>query len=677
MAPTEGPAYALPRPRPEQEQQEPPPQEVEPAGWSINANGELVDAATGERPPPLPEDADGEDALWRLARHLPNNKIAAMQRTLFAVKDHLAIKKDPALTDLAERGADLADLARLACSDDARVRAQLSAKLNELGVATLGARKRVEKALRGEILNDPGAADDTGAATAAEPTAAAAEAENAEAEAELLPPTPPPPSVEELLERRARQERVFASKVLEGYSGSVEAAADAASAAADANSAPVRGSAPESIGAPADTSPGRRLFEAAITGQLEAVEQILIEGGLGGAANIEGDGRCGDGRRGDGRRGDGGVSTKAGMHGSGDGAVAVGDDASLLRWVNKWDESALHIGADRGHAVIVRRLLRAGADVNARNQWNATPLMAAAYWGHADCVEALLLAGADPRVVADNGKTARTVARQAEHLACLRLLKSAPKSKFPPSHETLAAEAEDGGEEDDDDAEPEISNMPADMIAWCEESLGQMTPGGAKHMSLLHWLFSLPTCDDRDLYGYLGMYLGRCPGLGEFAHEFAGRKYEWRHAKRREAEGKEALFAAERLAIASGSRDTGRVDESAFVRVFTERTLGLALNEMRGKILVKGCIANSAAAKRGVPVGVVLVSVNGEGAEHRPLKEVQRLISRAERPVALAFAQAPPSAEASKEALAEARYPQGRPVTPPPAGGGDITVQVE
>ena len=60
-----------------------------------------------------------------------------------------------------------------------------------------------------------------------------------------------------------------------------------------------------------------------------------------------------------------------------------------------------------------------------------------------------------------------------------------------------------------------------------------MTPGGAKHMSLLHWLFSLPTCEDADVHGYLRMYLGRTPGLDTFAHEFAAKKYEWRAAARR------------------------------------------------------------------------------------------------------------------------------------------------
>jgi hypothetical protein len=179
-------------------------------------------------------------------------------------------------------------------------------------------------------------------------------------------------------------------------------------------------------------------------------------------------------------------------------------------------------------------------------------------------------------------------------------------------------------------------------------------------MSLLHWLWSLPTCEDADVVGYLRMYLGSLPGLSVFAHSFAARKYEWRDAKRRLAQGKEALFTAEREAIANGERDVGDVGDARFERVFTERTLGLALNDYRGQIIVKGCMPNSAAAKRGVPTGVVLESVNGDAAAHRPLKEVQRLISRAERPVRLSFARAPQSREERQT------YPEGRSPSPQP-----------
>ena len=75
---------------------------------------------------------------------------------------------------------------------------------------------------------------------------------------------------------------------------------------------------------------------------------------------------------------------------------------------------------------------------------------------------------------------------------------------------------------------------------------------------------------------------------------------------------------------------------------------------------------NSAAAKRGVPAGVLLDTVNGEAARHRPLKEVQRLISRAERPVALAFTQ-PPKPQNERTLEDQYAMPEGRAATPPPA----------
>ena len=89
---------------------------------------------------------------------------------------------------------------------------------------------------------------------------------------------------------------------------------------------------------PRRLSAGRRLFEASLKGEADAVEQLLREH----AENPKG-------------------------------------EPPLLEWVNKWNESALHIAAaDRGHANIVRSLIHAGAQVNAINQWKATPLIAAA-----------------------------------------------------------------------------------------------------------------------------------------------------------------------------------------------------------------------------------------------------------------------------------------------------------
>jgi uncharacterized protein len=54
----------------------------------------------------------------------------------------------------------------------------------------------------------------------------------------------------------------------------------------------------------------------------------------------------------------------------------------------------LHRAVLSGDAVAVRRLIRAGADVNAANRYGVTPLMLAAERGHAHLIAALLSAGA-------------------------------------------------------------------------------------------------------------------------------------------------------------------------------------------------------------------------------------------------------------------------------------------
>jgi ankyrin repeat protein len=58
--------------------------------------------------------------------------------------------------------------------------------------------------------------------------------------------------------------------------------------------------------------------------------------------------------------------------------------------------TALHHAAWRGHADVVKLLLQAGADVNAKTRSNSeTPLHLAAMHGHTDVIQLLLQAGAD------------------------------------------------------------------------------------------------------------------------------------------------------------------------------------------------------------------------------------------------------------------------------------------
>jgi uncharacterized protein len=85
--------------------------------------------------------------------------------------------------------------------------------------------------------------------------------------------------------------------------------------------------------------------------------------------------------------------------------------------------SAVADGGDRESALA---LIRAGADVNAKQRHGWTPLHGAADSGDRETVEALLAAGADPSLTHDDGKTAADVAREKGHDEIARLLEAAP-----------------------------------------------------------------------------------------------------------------------------------------------------------------------------------------------------------------------------------------------------------
>lgn len=81
--------------------------------------------------------------------------------------------------------------------------------------------------------------------------------------------------------------------------------------------------------------------------------------------------------------------------------------------------SALHsaVADDEGPAAkeIVRMLLAAGADPNARSASGGTPLHTAAFTGNTAILQMLLAAGADPTLADDKGHTPLDIARDRGH----------------------------------------------------------------------------------------------------------------------------------------------------------------------------------------------------------------------------------------------------------------------
>ena len=75
----------------------------------------------------------------------------------------------------------------------------------------------------------------------------------------------------------------------------------------------------------------------------------------------------------------------------------------------------LHSAVARGDVEICRMLLRAGADPDRRQQGGFTALMSAALHGERSLVEALLAAGADPAAASDDDRSPADFAREGGH----------------------------------------------------------------------------------------------------------------------------------------------------------------------------------------------------------------------------------------------------------------------
>ncbi len=85
---------------------------------------------------------------------------------------------------------------------------------------------------------------------------------------------------------------------------------------------------------------------------------------------------------------------------------------------------ALRIAANAGRLEEVKRLLSAGADINARAENGMTPLILASWRGHTKVVELLLREGADVDATTNIGTTALKFATERGQKKVIALLRS-------------------------------------------------------------------------------------------------------------------------------------------------------------------------------------------------------------------------------------------------------------
>lgn len=78
---------------------------------------------------------------------------------------------------------------------------------------------------------------------------------------------------------------------------------------------------------------------------------------------------------------------------------------------------------------VVKALLSAGADINAKDQDGKTALMAAAWSGRTETVKDLLTAGVDINAKNNDGETALMISEKRGHSDIIQLLKKAEANK--------------------------------------------------------------------------------------------------------------------------------------------------------------------------------------------------------------------------------------------------------
>jgi ankyrin repeat protein len=116
-------------------------------------------------------------------------------------------------------------------------------------------------------------------------------------------------------------------------------------------------------------------------------------------------------------------------HGAGVDARTVTGDTALIMASDGRNEWARDFSFNSRLEQCLRRLVQAGADINAANDMGVTAVYAATWGFDAGRVSCLLELGADPNIADRDGRTPLSVAQAKGHAAMVEALTSAARTK--------------------------------------------------------------------------------------------------------------------------------------------------------------------------------------------------------------------------------------------------------